>query len=248
MSPRPAPRRCRPALALAAGLTAALVAGCSGGFGEPDPVTQEGASISSLWRGSVIAALAVGVLVWGLIGWALIRYRRRGDSVPDQSPYNIPIEILYTVVPVVIVAVLFFFTLRTERAVTHNPGPPDVTVEVIGFQWQWQFRYPEEGITVTGASVGEPPEMVLPVGQRVRFELRATDVAHSFWVPRFLAKKDLIPGLRNSMTVDTTERGRYVGRCAEFCGLDHWRMNFAVRVVRPAEYRRWLAEQKQAGS
>ncbi len=240
--PCPAFRRRR--LGLAAAAVAVALAACSGGFGEPDPVTQEGSSIQSLWRGSVVAALAVGLLVWGLIGWALLRYRRRSDTVPSQNPYNIPIEILYTVVPVAIVAALFFFTLRTERAVTRNPGPPDVTVEVIGFQWQWQFRYPAEGITVTGESVGEPPEMVLPLGQRVRFELRATDVAHSFWVPRFLAKKDLIPGLRNTMTVDTTEAGTYVGRCAEFCGLDHWRMNFSVRVVPPAQYERWLADQK----
>jgi len=237
--------RCR-----SAALTAAVVglAGCAGGFGEPDPVTREGGSIQSLWRGSVIAALAVGALVWGLIGWALLRYRRRNDDMPSQKPYNVPIEILYTVVPVAIVAALFFFTMRTERSVTRSDGPPDVTVEVIGFQWQWQFHYPDEGITVTGASVGEPPEMVLPVGQRVRFVLRATDVAHSFWVPRFLAKKDLIPGLRNTMTVETNRQGSYVGRCAEFCGLDHWRMNFSVRVVGPAAYQRWLDQQQRAGS
>ncbi|MEJ7585161.1 MAG: cytochrome c oxidase subunit II [Acidimicrobiales bacterium] len=254
MPSRPRPPRSRVARAGAAAVLASaalLAGGCSGpSFGQPDPVTDQGDSIRSLWSGSVIAALAVGAFVWGLIGWALIRYRRRSDALPSQNPLNVPIEILYTVVPIIIVAVLFAFTVRTEREVGEGAagGPPDVVVDVVGFQWQWQFEYPAEGITVTGASAGEPPEMVLPVGQTIRFNLRAADVNHSFWVPRFLAKRDLIPGVRNSMTVDTNTLGAFVGRCAEFCGLDHWRMNFAVRVVEPAAYERWVAEQQAGGS
>jgi cytochrome c oxidase subunit 2 len=153
---------------------------------------------------------------------------------------------------VLIVAGLFFLTMRTNRDVTKAGGHPDVTVEVVGFQWQWQFRYEgtdgRPGPVITGAPVGAPPEMVLPIGQTTRLKLVTKDVNHSFWVPRFLSKRDLIPRIRNEMDVTPHEKGTYVGRCAEFCGLDHWRMNFSVRVVSVAEYRRWLAQQDRSGS
>ena len=116
---------------------------------------------------------------------------------------------------------------------------------MIGFQWQWQFRYLDEGFIITGDSEGDPPEMVVPVGSTIRLRLVANDVNHSFWVPRFLSKRDLIPGVRNVINVEVTERGTFTGRCAEFCGLDHWRMYFDVRSVDPAEYRTWVADQRQ---
>jgi len=212
-----------------------LVLGCvMGGF------MMEGGHILALWQGTVIAAAVVGIIVWSLIIWSVVRYRRSNDDIPNQNPYNIPIEILYTVVPVAIVGALFFFTLRTQHQTYRLSKHPDVTVEVIGFQWQWQFHYPAEGVTVTGTSTGRPPEMVLPVGATVRLKLRSTDVNHSFWVPRFLSKRDLIPGLRNQLDVNVSTPGTFKGRCAEFCGLDHWRMNFDVRAVNASEYRSWI--------
>ena len=237
-------RRLLPLVAL---IGSTCLAACSTpSFGAPDAASEQGQHISSLYRGTMVAALCVGLLVWGLIGWSLVRYRRgRRDEIGSQRSYNIPLEVVYTAIPVVIVAVLFFFSLRTEREVTKLNAHPDVTVEVIGFQWQWQFRYPDEGITVTGASIGEPPELVLPIGETTRLHLVSRDVNHSFWVPRFLYKRDLIPGVRNDIDVHPTKAGSFAGRCAEFCGLDHWRMNFTVRVVTPAEYRAWLAEQKR---
>jgi len=100
------------------------------------------------------------------------------------------------------------------------------------------------GVTVTGNSEGSPPELVLPVGETVQLNLKASDVNHSFWVPRFLSKRDLIPGVRNRINVNVSETGTFVGRCAEFCGLDHWRMNFAVRAVSKADYQSWLRDQQ----
>ncbi len=106
--------------------------------------------------------------------------------------------------------------------------------------------YPDEGITVTGAP-GEAPELVLPVDQPSQLDLVTTDVNHSFWVPDFLSKRDLIAGVDNSITVTPTETGTYKGRCAEFCGLDHWRMSFTVRVVPEAEYEAWARGRRAAG-
>lgn len=212
-------------------------------FGAPDPVSRQGEQILELWQASMVAGLAVAALVWGLIAYSIVRFRRRNDDVPSQHPYNIPLEIAYTATPLVIVAVLFAVTVSAQRDVTATAGDPDVVVDVVGFQWQWQFHYPDEGITVTGTP-DEDPVMVLPVGRTVRLRLDSPDVVHSFWVPEFLAKRDLIPGMRNEVDVDVTKAGEWVGRCAEFCGLDHYRMRFAVRAVPPAEYERWVADRR----
>lgn len=222
---------------------AVTLTGCgSTRFSAPEPVTGQGKDILNLWQGSVIAALGVGALVWFLIIYSLVRFRRRNDELPGQAPYNVPIEVVYTVVPLVVVAVLFAFTMRTERGVTAIVDEPDLVVDVIGFQWQWQFVYPDEGITVTGEP-DEPATLVLPVGRTVRLRLESPDVVHSFWVPRFLSKRDLIPGVRNEIDVDVDEPGTWVGRCAEFCGLDHYRMNFSVRAVPVREFDRWVETQ-----
>jgi cytochrome c oxidase subunit 2 len=213
-------------------------------FGAPKPASRQAGHILALWQGTVIAAACVGALVWGLIIWSIVRYRRRNDIVPNQNPENIPIEVFYTLVPIAIIGVLFFFTMRTQSATSQIAERPDVVVNVIGFQWQWQFEYPAEGVTVTGNSENRRPQMVLPVGETVQLNLRTTDVVHSFWVPRFLAKRDLIPGIRNRINVHVTKRGTFVGRCAEFCGLDHWRMNFEVRAVSRSEYRAFIDDQR----
>ena len=246
---RPLPRTWR---FLAAGvvLTAGLLAGCDlPGFGAPDPASKEGESIWSLWQGFFIAALGVGALVWGLLIFVLVRYRRRNDDIPSQSAYNVPLEVIYTVLPVIAVAVLFGFSVATEREVTGLDDEAAVTVDVIGFQWSWEFRYldPDGGddadvvVSVIG-SPEDPPELVLPVDQAIHLRLISNDVAHSFWVPDFLSKRDLIPGIHNEIQVTPTEVGTYDGRCAEYCGLDHWRMSYSVRVVSQADYDDWLAD------
>ncbi|HEX5367481.1 MAG TPA: cytochrome c oxidase subunit II [Acidimicrobiales bacterium] len=224
-----------------------LLAGCElPGFGAPEPKAKQGESIFSLWQGFFLVAMAVGLLVWGLIIYVVVRYRRRDDTIPRQNPYNVPVEIFYTAAPVVVVAALFGFSVVAEDDATAVDPDPVARIDVVGFQWSWQFSYVDEDVTVTGEP-GQPPEMVLPVGEPVELRLVSADVNHSFWVPDFLSKRDLIPGVDNEISLTPTETGEYVGRCAEFCGLDHWRMTYTVRVVEPDEYEDWLAAQPRGG-
>ena len=112
-------------------------------MGFPNPITTQGAITLSLWQGSWVAGLLVGAVVWGMIIWAVIFHRRRGDKLPPQVRYNMPIEILYTVVPFVLIAVLFYYTAKDENTIDAIPPNPAVTVNVTGFQWSWEFNYPD---------------------------------------------------------------------------------------------------------
>jgi cytochrome c oxidase subunit II len=226
-----------------------VLAGCGDDgprWGMPEPASEEGDRVLALWQGFFVAGIAVAVLIYGLLVYVLVRYRRRNDDVPRQNPYNVPLEITYTVVPLLVVGGLFFFTQRVEPDVSQVDEDAPLVVEVTGFQWQWRFEYPDAGVSLVGTPESGPPELVLPVGETVRFELRAEDVAHSFWVPDFVEKRDLIPGLDNELDITPTRTGTFVGRCAEFCGLEHWEMGFSVRVVEPDEFADWLEEQAGA--
>ena len=236
-----------PALAVVAVL---VLAGCSGNLGAPEAVTKQGDEFTTLWKGFLITAAVSGLLVYGLIIYAALRFRRRkGDDptkVPSQYQYQVPLEVAYTVVPIVIVAFLFAFTVMGENRITRTDPDPDLTVQVVGFQWQWQFLYVDEQVDVAG-SAEVTPELVLPVGRTIRFQLVADDVNHSFWVPEFLQKRDLIPGVDNEVDMEITEPGEWVGRCAEYCGLDHWKMDFTVRAVPADEFDAWVTEQQAEG-
>lgn len=226
-----------------------LLSGCSSRGGVPDPATRQGQDVLHLWRILLAAGVALGALVAGLILWTIVFHRRpRGaapGALPRQTRANVPLEVFYTVVPLVIVAVLFGLSLRTQHRVTRLSATPDLAVEVTGFQWGWQFRYPAQGVTVTG-DANKPPTLVLPVGATVRLHLVASDVIHSFFVPQFLVKRDLIPGVDNSLELRPTETGHFGGYCAEFCGLDHSRMLFFVDVVTPQEFQGFAATQQTA--
>ncbi len=261
MSPTPAPgaaaRRSRTALrtaALAVGV--GLLAGCGPRdnlyesafyLGFPEPVTDQAQRIYDLWLGSVAAATVVGVFVYALIFFAVVRYRKRGEELPRQVRYNLPVEVLYTVVPFVIIAVLFYYTALSENYVNKLTKDPAVAIGVVGFQWNWQFNYEQEGLQVTGAP-GQPAELVLPTDRTVRFVETSPDVIHSFWVPEFLFKRDVIPGRTNTFEITIREEGRWVGRCAELCGEKHDRMNFYVRAVSPEAYDRFVSDQKARGA
>lgn len=212
--------------------------------GMPHPVTNQGLQVLALWRLFLVVALVVAVVVYGLLIWSIIRYRRRDDTAPRQTRYNVPLEIFYTVTPVVIVAVLFAFTFRTQNQVTSLSAHPDVTVEVTGFQWQWRFHYVDEGVDVVGAP-GRPPVLVIPTHATIRLVLTSADVAHSFYVPAFLFKRDLIPGVHNEVDITVTDEGTYGGACAEFCGLDHDRMTFSAQAVSGDAFRTWVASQSR---
>jgi len=214
-------------------------------FGWPAGITDQSQEMRRLWTGSVIAALIVGFLVWGLILYAVFRYRKRGDELPRQTAYNLPLEIVYTIVPFLIIAVLFFFTVVVQDKVKTVSAHPDETVAVHAFKWNWQFVYanttgPDGQPVNTVGSSTEIPILVLPTDKDIRFELSSSDVIHSFWVPEFLFKLDVIPGedngRNNVFDVTVRKTGAYVGRCAELCGTYHAFMNFEVRTVSPADF------------
>jgi cytochrome c oxidase subunit 2 len=225
----------------------------------PKGVTSQSAQITSFWKGSWLAALGVGVLVWGLIGWCVVAYRRKKDDVglPEQLRYNVPIEILYTVVPVFMVAVLFFYTARIETSEMDLSQKPDVTINVVAKQWDWDFNYIDARTYETSTMValnGQPgvaptlPTLYLPVNKRVEFVLTSRDVIHSFWVPQFLRKLDVIPGKVNRFQVVPTEIGTFEGKCAELCGEYHSAMLFQVKVVSLADYQGHMAALRARGN
>jgi cytochrome c oxidase subunit II len=238
----------------------ALVAlsGCSigktfDGFGWPQGVTDQSERMYSMWIASVVAALAVGFFVWGLIFWCIIRYRKRGDELPLQTRYNLPIEFLYTVAPFLVVAVLFYYTAITQTYVDKVSPHPDVKVEVVAFKWNWQFRYLDENakgpdgqaISTSGTS-DYVPVLVVPTHESILFYETSKDVIHSFWVPDLLFKRDVFPGnVQNKFQVTIVKEGAYVGRCAELCGAYHSMMNFELRAVSPDDYQRFITARKQ---
>lgn len=241
-----------------AGLVATTATGCDSGqfkrLGLPQPATREAPIILHLWQGSWIAALAVGALVWGLILWCVIFYRRKrtGIEIPAQTRYNVPIEVLFTVVPFIMIAVLFFFTAKDESKLLALHKDPAVKVNVVGRQWSWSWNYNYDATTKQATpgqlavyDAGTPadlPVLWLPVNERVRFTLTSTDVIHSFWVPNFLFKLDVVPGRVNEFELTPTKQGEFIGRCAELCGVDHSRMLFKVKVVSAADYQAHLQD------
>jgi len=194
-----------------------------------------------LWEVFFFTALGVAAVVYGLIFWSIIKYRKRSDELPPQFRENVPLEIAYTTIPLLIVAVLFVLTYRTEAFVDRIPvgaGPP-VTIRVTGFQWSWRFQYEGTPVQIVGTP-DRPPVAVVPTGRPVRFILESADVMHAFWVPSFLFKRDTMPGITNQVDLTVQDAGTYAGSCAEFCGLDHTRMLFTIRAVSSADYARWL--------
>ena len=222
-------------------------------------VTNNTGRVTSLWIGTWIAALSVGLIVWGLTIWVMVRFRRKKDDIglPPQLRYNVPIEMLYTIVPVFMVAVLFYYTARDESALLDNSATPDVTVNVVAKQWSWDFNYVTANTYSSGVhteldpKTGNPlnamPVLYLPEGKRVQFVLNARDVIHSFWVPAFLQKLDMIPGRTNKFQVVPMEQGTYQGKCAELCGAYHSQMLFTVKVVSPAEYENQMQQLRTLG-
>src|SRR5437660_2736033 len=199
-----------------AAVAAWLLSGCElPDFGVPRGATSQSRATFHLWQGSVIAALCVGAVVWGLIFYVLIRFRRRSDEVPSQKRYNIPWEVAYTAIPVVIVAVLFGFTVSAQNRVDHLSATPAVSIQVTAYQWGWRFQYTDSGVTV--ATQGQqPPTLVLPVGQTVRIVLVSADVVHACYVPGFLFKRDAVPGFTNRFDLNVQKGGTYLGRCTVF--------------------------------
>jgi cytochrome c oxidase subunit 2 len=247
-----------------AGAVLVAASGCANStftrLGFPDPATAEAPTILHLWQGSWIAALAVGALVWGLILWSSFFHRRsrHGIEVPPQTKYNIPIELLYTAVPTIMVGVLFFFTAKDESALLKITPDQATSINVVGRQWSWSFNYNYDAATGVGGqngvevydagTPGQPPTLYLPLNEKVKFTLTSPDVIHSFWVPAFLFKLDVVPGRVNQFELTPTKLGTFSGECAELCGVDHSRMLFWVDVVTPDQYKAELAKLQAAGN
>jgi cytochrome c oxidase subunit 2 len=197
------------------------------------------------WIVFTLAGLFVAVVVFGLILIPLVVWRRRSDEYPPQFRRNTKLEITYTIIPLLIVIVLFAITYRNEVIVKHLSPRPAGTVEVTAFQWSWRFHYPGTTINIVGTPQA-PPQLVLPIDETTRINLTSSDVNHAFWIPGFLFKRDAIAGVKNSFDLRPTRVGVYLGRCAEFCGLDHALMSFSVRVVSRADYNRWLRARRSS--
>ena len=215
-------------------------------LGFPPPASDRGEPILRLWIGTWIAALAVGVLVWGLILWAGNRYKTKHAKMPRQNRYNLPMEIFYTIAPFIIIAVLFYYTVLAQNKVTAKEPNPEVTIDVVGQKWSWTFNYKAADNPAVGSDVWEAgtinktPDLYLPVGKLVQFNLISPDVIHSFWVPSFYEKLDVIPGRHNSLQLRPTTEGVFPGRCAELCGTYHSAMLFNLHVVSESDYNAYL--------
>ncbi|MGN7250326.1 MULTISPECIES: aa3-type cytochrome oxidase subunit II [unclassified Arthrobacter] len=220
--------------------------------------------IMDLWVNSWIAALVVGIITWGLIVWCLVAYRRRKGTVgfPRQTSFNLPLEVFYLTIPLFMVLVFFYFTDRDQQAIDDRSQPADVVVDVRGKQWAWDFNYKkgdvvtedlhEAGVQahLTGEAIDKEklPTLYLPVNKSVDLELNSRDVIHSFWVPAFLQKRDMIPGKTNYIRFTPTKEGTYDGKCAELCGEYHSEMLFRVKVVSESEFQAHMNQLRQDGN
>jgi cytochrome c oxidase subunit 2 len=220
----------------------------------PAPATAQAREISSLYDIVFAIAVAVFVAVEGLIIWSILRYRRRpGDvDLPPQTHGNNLVEVLWTLIPTVIVLYLFAIswqTLNSVDATSFAKGEqPDIQIHAIAGQFQWQFEYLDaqgQHVATQIKPLGEGGGMAVPVGKKVYVTLSSPDVIHAWYVPRFLFKRDVVPGQLNhfEFTVDPAEAGQtFHGQCAELCGAGHRTMLFDVVAMTQADYDAWLAK------
>jgi cytochrome c oxidase subunit 2 len=252
------------------GTTVLVLGACSaedqdqiGRLAMPEPITEQAPYTFDLWKWAWVAAIVVGVIVWGLIFWVVVRYRRKhDDEVPVQTRYNLPLEIFYTIAPILMVVVFFYWTVNVQNKMIEMDPEPDVTIEVVGQQWSWTFnhgvgepdpdadplegRFAYDSYGYTAGTASQIPTLVLPVDQKVQFNLWSPDVIHSFGIPNFLMKLDVVPGRVNQFQATPTVEGDYVGKCFELCGTYHSRMLFNVKVVSQSEYEEYVDTLEQS--
>jgi cytochrome c oxidase subunit 2 len=226
-----------------------LLSGCSfdlknvSGMGFPKGVSSVNDISLSLWQGAWIAAGVVGVFTFILIIWPAVFHRANASKgeFPKQTQYNVPVEILYTVIPFIIVAVLFYFTAVKENKIIDKTTPVKHEISVEGIQWSWQFGYPEAGEkAVATGTPANPPTLYLPKGESVRFTITSNDVVHGFWIPAFMIQMQNLPGETNHLQFTANKLGEFPGRCNILCGRNHSQMIFKVKVVTPEQYQNYL--------
>ena len=230
------------------------------GFAPPTPITVTGQDTEGIYRIVFTIAAIIFLLVEGLIVFAVLRYRRTDDELPAQTHGNMIAEATWTIVPAIIVISLFFLSINVQNKVEAKSPNPDVTIDVVGFQWQWTIGYGCPASYATETTVqpakdcefsltglgSEGPDIHVPLGQTVHFRLHAADVIHAFYVPKFLYKKDVIPGRVNNFDVVVEQPGTYAGQCAELCGLSHAQMFFSLTAEDRGAYDAWYAQQVEA--
>ncbi len=243
-----------------------LLAGCTKEQWEVGflPVESKGATSHTehyiaLWNGGWIAALIVGIITWALMLFCLVAYRRRkGDrGLPVQLQYNMPIEIMYTVLPIILVVGFFFQTVHALGPTIDDKTPGTEQIEVVGKQWSWDFNYTTEDVHYAGVQTNldgtekpgkDAPTLYLPAQTDIDLKLRSRDVIHSFWVPAFLEKRDMTPGRTEYIHVKPLKEGEYLGKCAELCGEFHSEMLFNVKVVSFDEYKKYTDKLRSEGN
>jgi cytochrome c oxidase subunit 2 len=228
----------------------ALLSGCSfksediSGLGFPKNVSSINDISLSLWQWSWITAGIVGVFTLILILWPAVFHRKndaKKGEFPKQTQYHVPVEIAYTVIPFIIVAVMFYFTAVKENKIVDMKTPAQHQISVEGIQWSWQFAYPEAGkdAVVTGTPEN-PPTLYLPQGESVRFTITSNDVVHGFWIPAFMIQMQNLPDRPNHLQFTANKLGTFPGRCNILCGRNHSQMIFKVKVVTPEQYQKYI--------
>ena len=232
---------------------ALVLTGCAqvSGLGFEEGITSVNDISLSLWQGSWIAAAVVGVFTLVLILWPAVFHRAKASKgeFPKQTQYNVPVEVAYTVIPFIIVAVLFYYTAVKQNEIVEKTTTYAHEITVDGFQWSWQFGYPEAGpkAVVTGTPAN-PPTLVVPLGEKVRYTITSNDVVHGFWIPAFMIQIQNLPGVTNSLEFTANKLGSYPGRCNILCGRNHSQMLFTVKVVTPSEYKTYLETLKASAA
>lgn len=246
-------------------ILALVLAGCTqqsmlGWLPTERGLTNQVDRVIDLWVVSWAVLLIVGVITWVLIIWAAVVYRRRKGQtgLPVQLRYNMPIETFYTVVPLILVLGFFAFTARDQTVIEAPLADPDVSIEVYGKRWAWDFNYLSENVYSAGIQGQEIPgggvdnellpKLYLPVNKSVEIKIESRDVIHSFWVIDFLYKKDMIPARTNFWYFVPQQEGVFRGKCAELCGEYHSLMLFEVHVVSESEYARQIGALRGAGN
>lgn len=217
---------------------ALLLVGCE----EPsksalDPNAVEGQEQFAIIKLSIYIMTFVVAVVMIIFFYVLIRYRAKpgDDSIPEQVEGSTKLEILWTVIPIILLVILAIPTLSTTFSLAEEPDKVEnpVKVKVVAHQYWWEFEYPELGIKTA-------QELHLPKGRTVSFDLESRDVIHSFWVPGLAGKQDMIPGRTTFQKLTPTKVGKFDGRCAELCGAGHALMNFEVVVSEEKDFQKWV--------
>ena len=233
-------------------VAAVFVSGWGASLYPPQAVTSQGHEVRGLYDIVFAFAVAIFVVVEGLIIWSVLRYRRRASDtdLPAQTHGNNLVEIIWTLIPTVIVLFLFAISFQTLSHVDAVSANPQIRIHAIAGQFAWQFEYLDENgnkvaTQLTPVYDGDKNVggMAVPVGKSIQVTLDSPDVIHAFYVPKFLFKRDVVPGQTNTFefTVDEDEAGHvFRGQCAELCGTGHRRMTFSVIALAPADYDTWL--------